>query len=119
MMNEIRKQTLHIKFTRQKNNKLCIQASCSKIALFAQLCMLKVLSLVSYQVLPAKMGGQKDIALFHKSFSKYAQLTCVTTRKNDKRAAEGYEVLNILSDSRLRYVNPFYFFTLRKLIRQK
>jgi len=81
--------------------------------------MLNVLSLVSYKILPARVGGQKGIALFYKYFSRHVQLTCVTTQDNDPKAAEGYEVLNILSSSRLRYINPFYFFTLRKIIRQK
>jgi hypothetical protein len=43
---------------------------------------------------------------------------CVTTEKNDPAAAEGYKVLNILSNSPLRYINFFYFFTLRKIIRR-
>lgn len=80
--------------------------------------MIRVLSLVSYQVLPAKVGGQKGIALFYKYLSKHLQLICVTTKKNDPQKAEGYEVLNILSNSPSRYINIFYFFKLKKLIRQ-
>ena len=30
-----------------------------------------------------------------------------------------YEVLNVLSNSKLRYINLFYFFTLRNIIRKK
>ena len=81
--------------------------------------MINVLSVVPYQVLPAKFGGQKGIALFNKYFAKQVNLVCVTTKKNDPAAAEGYEVLNILSDSSSRYINLFYFFKLRKIIRQK
>lgn len=80
---------------------------------------MKVLGLVSYNILPAKTGGQKDIALFYKYFSRQAPLCCVTTRSNQPDQAEGYEVLNILSDSPLRYINLFYFFTLKKIIRQR
>jgi glycosyltransferase involved in cell wall biosynthesis len=80
---------------------------------------IKVLSIVSYQVLPAKVGGQKGIALFYKYLSRYLSLTCVATKKNDVKAAEGYEMLNILSDSPFRYINLFYFFKLRKLIKQR
>ncbi len=78
-----------------------------------------VISIVSYPFLPAKVGGQKGVAFFYKYFSRYNEVTCVTTEKNDPAAAEGYEVLNILSNSPLRYINPFYFFTLRKIIRRK
>jgi glycosyltransferase involved in cell wall biosynthesis len=81
--------------------------------------MKNVLSLVSYQFLPAKMGGQKGIAFFNRFFCRQANLTCVTTKNNDSACAEGYELLNILSNSKLRYINIFYFFTLKKLIREK
>lgn len=80
---------------------------------------MKVLSLVSYQFLPPKMGGQKGIALFYQYFSQYVQLSCITIQRNDPAAATGYEIINTLSNSPARYVNIFYFFTLRKLIRQK
>ncbi len=81
--------------------------------------MTRVLSLVSYPILPARMGGQKGIALFYKSFSTIVSLTVITTKKNDPRFAEGYEVLNTLSDSPLRYINIFYFFRIRKILREK
>lgn len=81
--------------------------------------MATVISIVSYPFLPAKVGGQKGIALFNKFFSRYHRLICVTTRKNDPDAAVGYEVLNIISNSPWRYANVFYFFTIRKLIRQR
>ena len=78
-----------------------------------------VISIVSYKFLPAKVGGQKGIALFNKYFSQHVQLTCVTTANNDPQAAEGYEVLPVLTTSPLRYINLFYFFRLRKLLRKK
>jgi hypothetical protein len=81
--------------------------------------MIKVLSLVSYQFLPPRMGGQKAIALFYKYFTKQVDLSIVTTQNNDPALAEGYELLNILSNSATRYLNVFYFFTLRRIIRQK
>jgi len=79
--------------------------------------MANVLSLVSYKIFPAKLGGQKGIALFNKYFSKLHQLTCVTIKDNDPSYAD-YKVLNILSNSKLRYINIFYFFTLRKIIKE-
>jgi polysaccharide biosynthesis protein PslH len=80
---------------------------------------MNIISLVSYPFLPARSGGQKGIALFYKYFSKYQPVTIVTTEKNQPQFAEGYECLNILSNSKLRYINPFIFFTIRKLIREK
>jgi len=81
--------------------------------------MTNVLSIVSYQFLPAKMGGQKGIAFFNRFFSKEVNLTCITTENNDGNYADGYELLNILSNSKIRYINPFYFFTVKKIIKDK
>jgi len=78
---------------------------------------INVLCLVSYNILPAKMGGQKGIASFYTFFSQWVNIVCVTTKSNDPAAA-GYKVLNILSNSVLRYINVFYFFTLRRIIKQ-
>ncbi|WP_276485376.1 glycosyltransferase [Paraflavitalea pollutisoli] len=80
---------------------------------------MKVLGLVSYNILPAKTGGQKDIALFYKYFSRHTSLVCVTTRSNDPGAAEGYEVLNIIADGLSRYANPLHYFTIRSIIRER
>lgn len=81
--------------------------------------MMQILCLVSYPFLPARTGGQKAISLLYKYLSEHANLICVTTKNNDPNAAPGYEVLNILSDSPFRYVNIFYFFRLRKIIRER
>lgn len=80
---------------------------------------MKVLGLVSYPILPARIGGQKAIALFYKYFSREVPFICVTVGKNDPALAEGYTLLNILSDGPFRYFNPFYFFKLRRIIRRQ
>ncbi len=80
---------------------------------------MKVIAIVSYPFLPARSGGQKLISYFYKYFSKYHQVTCVSTKKNDPGLADGYVLMNILSNSALRYINPFYFFHLRRIIREK
>jgi polysaccharide biosynthesis protein PslH len=80
---------------------------------------MNIISLVSYPFLPARSGGQKGIALFYKYFSRFNPVSIVTTKKNLPKYAEGYELINILGNSRLRYIDPFIFFTIRKLIREK
>src|SRR6478736_6000672 len=80
--------------------------------------MNKVLSLVSYKFLPPDMGGQKGIAFFNRYLSKETDLYCVTIKENEEVYKEGYPVKNILSNSQLRYINPFYFFTLRRIIKE-
>jgi len=79
----------------------------------------KILSLVSYKFLPPDMGGQKGIAFFYRHLSKQATLACVTTKENDEHGNEGYPVKNIISNDKLRYVNPFIFFTISKIIKNE
>lgn len=81
--------------------------------------MNQVLSLVSYPFLPPRFGGQKAIALFYTYLSRQQPLYCLTTRNNDPSAAAGFSVFNTLSNSPLRYLNIFYYFRLRRLIRDK
>ncbi len=78
-----------------------------------------VLSLVSYKFLPPDMGGQKGIAFFNRYLSKETNLLCVTVQENDKTESEGYPIKKLLGNSKLRYINPFYFFSLRHLIKDK
>lgn len=78
----------------------------------------KLLSLVSYKFLPPDMGGQKGIAFFNRYLAKKTGLLCVTTQENNKTESEGYPVKNILSNSKLRYADPLYFFTLSRIIRE-
>lgn len=79
--------------------------------------MANVLSLVSYKIFPAKLGGQKGIAFFNKYFAAYNYLICVTIKDNDPSYAD-YKVLNILYNTRLRYINVFYFFTVTRIIKE-
>jgi polysaccharide biosynthesis protein PslH len=77
-----------------------------------------ILSIVPYKIFPAKVGGQKGIALFNEYLAKETTLICVTVQSNDPAYAKGYTVLNVLSDSSFRYINLLYFFTILKYKRQ-
>ncbi len=80
---------------------------------------LNLLSLVPYKIFPPDMGGQKGIAFFNRYLCRQVNLTCVTIQDNSKLEAEGYPIKNILSNSPVRYINPFYFFTLKQIIQQE
>ena len=77
-----------------------------------------IASLVSYKFLPAHMGGQKCIALFNRYLSKTQNLVCVGVKENETVYEKEYPVHNILSNSKLRYINLFYFFKLKRFIQQ-
>ncbi|MBS1749962.1 MAG: glycosyltransferase family 4 protein [Bacteroidetes bacterium] len=82
--------------------------------------MTNVLGIASYRFLPAITGGQKGIALFYKYFSGYVQLYCASVSDMSIDAKEGdYEIIPVFSKSSLRYINPFYFFRLRRIIKEK
>src|SRR4051812_28751341 len=68
--------------------------------------------------MPAKMGGQKGIYLFLKYFSRHCNLICYTIKKNIAAPDETFTVKNILSNHKLRYINPAYFFTLKNKFRE-
>ncbi|MFT3751197.1 MAG: glycosyltransferase [Agriterribacter sp.] len=81
---------------------------------------IRVLAIAPYRFLPAVNGGQKNIALFYKYFSALIPLTCVTVKGTTKSQADGnYNLLTIFSNNPLRYINPFYFFSLKKIIRER
>lgn len=78
---------------------------------------MNVLSIVSYNILPAKMGGQKGIALFNEWFAKKVNLFCFTIQSNNPSLAN-YKVLNQLSNKPTRYINFLLIFKLKKFIKQ-
>lgn len=79
----------------------------------------KILSLVPYKILPPDMGGQKGIAFFNRYLSRHANLCCVTTKNNGPDINEEYPIKNILSNGSGRYFNPFYFFTICRIIKEE
>lgn len=80
---------------------------------------IKILSLVPYKFLPPDMGGQKGIAFFNRHLAQITNFCCVTIKDNSQITSEAYPIKNILSNSRFRYINPFYFFTLQRIIKEE
>ncbi len=78
---------------------------------------IRILSLVPYPIFPARMGGQKGIALFYQSLCQLLDLSILTVKKNE--SVQPYEVISTISNSSLRYLNPLLFFSLKKLIRER
>jgi hypothetical protein len=79
---------------------------------------IRVISIIPYKVLPAKLGGEKGIALFTEYLAQQVPVTSVATRNNDPSLAKNYRLLNELSNSKIRYANIFLYFRLRKLIKE-
>ncbi|UEG49055.1 glycosyltransferase [Ferruginibacter lapsinanis] len=80
--------------------------------------MPNVLSIIPYQFLPPKTGGQRCIAFFYRFFSKHTSVTCVGVKANDLSVATDYTILPLLANNKFRYINPLYFFVLKRLIQR-
>lgn len=76
-----------------------------------------IAALVSYRIYPARMGGQKGIALFYRYLSQLLPVTIISTKNNEVPTGTGVTFIPLLGDSKLRYVNPFLYFSLRKILR--
>jgi hypothetical protein len=64
------------------------------------------------------MGGHKGIAFFYKHLSRLLPVTIVSTKNNEPPAELDAMFLKVLSNSRLRYINPLLFFKVRKIIKE-
>jgi len=68
--------------------------------------MRKILAIAPYPYLPYFSGGQKFIAGFYEHLGRSADLTVISTRKNDPSLASGYRLLPLLKNSFTRYYDP-------------
>ena len=64
------------------------------------------------------MGGQKGIAFFYQYLSRLLPVTMISTGNNEIPAGLDATFLPVLSNSRLRYINPFLFFKIRRILIQ-
>lgn len=79
----------------------------------------RIISIVPYKILPAKLGGEKGIAVFNEYVGMETVITAVSTENNDISAARNYRMLPWLSNSRLRYINLLLYFRIRKLLKEQ
>ena len=69
----------------------------------------QIATIVPYVVYPAKMGGQKGIALFYEYLGKLLPVTMIGTDKQLPERFDG-KFLALLGESKYRYINPALFF---------
>lgn len=79
----------------------------------------RVISIVPYKILPARLGGEKGIALFNEYVGKEVAITAIGTQNNEASEAKNYSFHPILSNSRIRYMNIFLYFTVRRFIKEQ
>ena len=79
---------------------------------------MKILAIVPYCFLPARIGGQKAIEQLYRSLGKKVPVLVVSTENNDAAAASHFSFLPLFSKSILRYSNFFYLKKFSRLIEQ-
>lgn len=78
-----------------------------------------ILAILPYPVFPAKMGGQKAIALFYENLLKHFPLVLVGTKNNVIETDEVLKPLPLLANSFLRYLDISLYFKLKKIIKEQ
>ena len=66
-----------------------------------------LVSLVWYQVLPARFGGQKGIAQFNQHLARHHRLSCLCSSDNTPTGQEEYAVLPELPTGRSQVLKPW------------
>lgn len=72
--------------------------------------------IVPYVVYPAKMGGQKGIALFYEYLSKLLPVTMLSTGEQIPEHFGG-KYISILGESKYRYINPALFVKIKQKLK--
>jgi polysaccharide biosynthesis protein PslH len=80
---------------------------------------LSIVSIIPYQILPAKLGGEKGIAVFNEYLAQRVKLTGVTTENNNPSLVKGYKLLNIISNSRWRYANLLLVSRIKEIMQEE
>jgi len=76
----------------------------------------KVLSIVWYNVLPAKYGGQHAIASFNQALGKQTELVCLCSSDNQSDTHLSYKLLPLLKPGKRSLFSLHTFLTIRQTI---
>jgi len=77
-----------------------------------------ITALVPYKIFPAKMGGQKGIALFYQYLSRLLPVTILSTKNNESPINEKLDFMPVMANSKLRYINPLLFFRFKNILKK-
>ena len=78
----------------------------------------KIVSIVSYQILPYSSGGQKSIAQFNEFLGNQSELTVITTNSNDIALANNYTMLPWMKNNVFKFFDLSLFFKISKFIKE-
>lgn len=75
---------------------------------------MRILSIVWFNVLPAKYGGQKGTANFNKYLANYSELTVLAAKSNKTDEKLNYRLIPELPNGKLQFINPFTWYKIYK-----
>ena len=78
---------------------------------------IQIAALVPYSIFPAKMGGQKAVALFYHYLGASLPVTIISVKNNEFPQQFNARFIPALGNSILRYINPFLFFRIKKILK--
>lgn len=78
-----------------------------------------LIAIAPYHLFPATTGGRRAISLLYQHLAKEVPLTLLCTKDTKAPADYDVEIKKILSKSKFRYINPFLYFRVKKMMQEK
>ncbi|MEP6712405.1 MAG: glycosyltransferase [Ferruginibacter sp.] len=79
---------------------------------------IQIAALVPYKIFPAKMGGEKGVALFYNALGELLPVIIISTKNNVLPPAFNARFIPALGNSILRYINPILFFRIKRILQK-
>ena len=79
--------------------------------------MKKIVSIVSYSILPYSSGGQKSIAQFNEFLGTQCDLTVISTSSNDSSLVKNYTLIPWMKNNLLKFFDLSLFFKVVSFIK--
>ena len=79
---------------------------------------IRIVSIAPYRFQPAVNGGQKAIEQLYGHIAEYAETIVVSTKSNNETLTQNYRLIKLFSNHPLHYINVFYFFKIKSLIKK-
>ncbi len=80
---------------------------------------ISIVALAPYRIYPATTGGQRCASFFYGYLSKIAPVALVSVKHNAAPAGFEGKFLPVMMNATFRYANVFFFFRLRRIVKQE
>lgn len=77
-----------------------------------------IIVVAPYKTFPARMGGQRAIALLYNLLGKAFNITIASVTDNEEPTGYSFTLEKILGNSKFRYINPLLYFRMQALLKK-